>query len=72
MIISCPYCNGDIIILELNCKIFRHGQFKDTGKQLNPHASKELCDKVIEEDLVYGCAKPFKIVNGKAEKCDYI
>jgi len=72
MNVTCPYCNGEIIIIELNCKIFRHAVFKDNGKQLDPHASKELCDRVIEENLVYGCAKPFRIVDGKVEKCDYI
>ncbi len=71
MNISCPHCNGEIIIIELNCKIFRHAVFKD-GKQLNSHASKEECDKVVREGLVYGCAKPFQIINGKAVKCDYI
>ncbi len=71
MNINCPHCNGEIIIIELNCKIFRHACFKD-GKQLNPHASKEECDRVINEGLVYGCAKPFQIINGKAVKCDYI
>jgi hypothetical protein len=72
MNVTCPHCNGEIIITELNCGIFRHCLFKDTGKQLNPHSSKEICDLVIKENLVYGCAKPFKINNGIIEKCDYI
>jgi hypothetical protein len=70
-ILSCPHCKGEIIILKLNCKIFRHAVFKD-GKQLNPHASKEECERVVRENLVYGCAKPFQIIDGKAIKCDYI
>jgi len=56
----------------LNCKIFRHAIFKNGGIQLNPHASKEECDKVIKDNLVYGCAKPFEIINEKAVKCEYI
>jgi hypothetical protein len=59
-------------VLELNCKIFRHGIYKETGKQLNPHATKEMCDYVIKENLVYGCARPFTIVAGKPIKCEYI
>ena len=72
LIVTCPYCDGEIQIIELNCKIFRHAIFKDSGKQLDPHASKEICDSVIKENLVYGCAKPFKIEDGKPVKCDYI
>jgi hypothetical protein len=71
MSLPCPHCGGEIQIIELNCKIFRHAVYKD-GKQLDPHASKELCDLVVKENLVYGCAKPFQIVDGKAVKCDYI
>lgn len=68
----CPHCGGEVQILSINCGIFRHAIFKENGKQLDPHAPKELCDRVVEENLVYGCAKPFRIVDGKAEKCDYI
>lgn len=72
MNVSCPHCGGLIEITELNCKIFRHAIFKNGGIQLNPHASKEECDKVIKDNLVYGCAKPFEIINEKAVKCEYI
>ncbi len=34
-IVLCPHCMEYIEILELNCKIFRHGVFKDSGKQIN-------------------------------------
>jgi hypothetical protein len=72
MEVVCPHCNGSVLIIELNCCILRHAVYKDSGKQLNPHASKELCDQVIKEGLVYGCAKPFKIINNQAVACDYI
>jgi hypothetical protein len=68
--VLCPHCGGGIEIMELNCKIFRHGQYKD-GKQLEPHASKSQCDKLSFENLIHGCGKPFKIVSGNAIKCDY-
>lgn len=68
---TCPHCDGEIVIIEMNCRIFRHAVFKN-GIQLNPHASKEECDRVVKENLVYGCAKPFQIKDGKIIKCDYI
>ena len=75
-IIQCPHCNDFIVIQELNCCIFRHGIFKETGQQINPHANKYLCDYYIYNNLIYGCGKPFKIiVNGEkliVEICDYI
>lgn len=72
MFVTCPHCEDYIEILEINCAIFRHGQFKDTNIQLPPHSPKELCDRVKDLSLIYGCGKPFKIVDGKAEVCDYI
>ena len=75
-IIICPHCNNYIIIKELNCGIFRHGIYKNTGKQINPHASKETCDELVKEDLIYGCGKPFQIIEinnaFEIKICDYI
>jgi len=62
MIIDCPYCNQSIIITKLNCKIFIHAVYKDSGKQINPHTSKNKCEKLIKENKIYGCGKQFKIV----------
>lgn len=31
MEIQCPNCNGEIIIDEINCNVFRHAYFKKTG-----------------------------------------
>lgn len=73
IVYECPHCQRSIIIIELNCKIFRCGIFKDTGKQLNPHASKDECDRVLKENLIYGCGKPFRITHDKKLIiCDYI
>lgn len=76
IIINCPHCNNLILIEELNCKIFRHGVIKETSKQINPHASKLECDYYIINNLIYGCGKPFKIIDNKnnyiVEICDYI
>lgn len=75
-VVNCPHCGGAVVILELNCKIFRHGTFIKDGKQINPHEIKELCDIYVKENLIYGCGKPFKVTKEgkeyKAEICDYI
>jgi hypothetical protein len=73
LVIKCPHCNDSIIIEELNCKIFRHGIFKDNHNQINPHATKVECDNYVLNDLIYGCGKPFRIIdNNIVEICDYI
>ncbi len=78
IVIFCPHCNNVIQIYrnEINCAIFRHGVFKQTGIQMNPHLPKIECDKLISQDLIFGCGKPFKLTkdneNYKAEICDYI
>ena len=69
---KCPHCSGEIQILAINCNVFRHAQYKSNGEQINPHASKEVCDLLIKEGLVNGCAKPFQIINGTITKCDYV
>lgn len=73
----CPNCYDEIIVhkSELNCKIFRHAIYKETYIQVNPHLSKQECDKLINDKLVYGCCKPFEIIE-KEDKlyviiCDY-
>jgi len=76
LIVSCPHCNEPIIIEQLNCCIFRHGIFKTTGLQICPHSSKELCEYYTNNNLIFGCGNPFKIIKHnneyKAIICDYI
>jgi len=56
--------------------IYRHGVYKETLKQIDPHMKKEECDRLANKGLIYGCGKPFKIIkeNGKYKifKCEYI
>ena len=78
--IICPNCGDFIEIEQVNCAIFRHGVFKDTLEQIDPHAPKELCDELVSRNFIFGCGKPFKLVIDvvdnrviyKAVKCDYI
>lgn len=76
--VECPHCTGIFIVSQsdINCRIFRHFVFKDTLQQLNPHAPKAECDRVVEESLGYGCARPIELIsNGHggwiAKKCEY-
>ena len=73
-IISCPYpdCNISIEIIEINCAIFRCGICKTSGQQINPHLQKEECDKLKKEDKIWGCGRPFQLIDGKLVPCDYI
>ena len=61
IVVHCPHCLEAIVIEQLNCCIFRHGTLKTNGQQIDPHASKELCDFYIKNELIYGCGKPFFI-----------
>ena len=69
----CPHCNMTIFVYknERNCGIFRCAIHKQ-GKAINPHASKEDCEKLVIDDMIYGCGKPFIIRNFHVEPCDYI
>lgn len=76
LIITCPHCDQFIIISQLNCKIFRHAVYIDTGIQVHPHLSKNECDTLVLSNKVYGCCKPFGLVMQNnayvAVICDYI
>lgn len=61
---KCPHCQEEIIVHknEVNCKIFRHGVYKSTKKQIDPHMKKEECDRLYNFGEIYGCGKPFRFV----------
>ena len=75
-IVICPHCKDPIIIQNINCGIFRHGVFKKTGKQLNPHLFQSTCEYLFNSKMIYGCGKPFKIIKKddvlNAIECGYI
>jgi hypothetical protein len=69
MIIKCPNCECEIIIEEndIKCGIFVHAVYKKNGKQVNPHSSQTLLNKLIKNKSIYGCGKIFNI-NKKLNK----
>lgn len=79
-LVACPHCLATIQIYqhEVNCKIFRHGVYKATMQNMNPHASKQECDFLFMNGLIHGCGKPFQIllepdlVSCRVESCGYI
>ena len=77
IIIECPHCKDHIIVnlKELNCKIFRHGTYKDSYKQIDPHLDKIMCDKLFNNGEIYGCGKPFELIQENNSfisiTCDY-
>lgn len=77
--IECPNCNDlvEINSEEFNCKIYRHGIYKENFKQIDPHLPKDICDELFNKNMIYGCGKPFKVIvddeyNVFIEKCGYI
>ena len=74
--VDCPHCYLWIEIVEINCAIFRHGILKSNSMQINPHSSEIDCKYFIDNNLIYGCGKPFKILHDgtkyNAIICDYI
>jgi hypothetical protein len=74
--IKCPHCDDFIYIEKLNCRIFRHAVYKKNNEQIDPHTPKNICEKLINNNEIYGCGKPFKIntINNihNAVICDYI
>jgi len=76
---ECPHCNGTVQVEEsaVACRIFRHATFKQPNNpQIPPHTPKEECEKLVAQNLVNGCAKPFMFYFAEpqnyVEACDYI
>jgi hypothetical protein len=68
----CPSCFQAIEIIETNCGIFRCGVMKDTMRQIDPHLPQSECERLVDDDLIYGCARPFKYAEGCLVVCDYM
>lgn len=78
MFTECPHCGQMIEIIELNCRIFRCGILKADYTQIGPHLSKLECDRLAAENLIFGCGKPFRILDAQSNEpviavaCDYV
>jgi hypothetical protein len=70
--VKCPHCFNFVEIEQINCAIFRHGVYKSNNKQIDPHLDKNKCDFLFNNNLIYGCGKPFKIIDNNSVVCDYI
>lgn len=71
---NCPRCQIQIEVLmsQLNCRIFRCGVYKHNMEPINPHASLEECTSLLEQDVIYGCTQPFKILQDMTVvTCEY-
>lgn len=79
-VFECPHCELIVQVLEkeLNCLIFRHGILKNNNTQINPHLSQNECERLSNDNLIYGCGKPFRLLKNtdneiyRVEICDYI
>lgn len=77
---KCPHCHQDVILYrsEINCRIYRHGIFRSNLQQIDPHSSQEQCRNYVEQNLIYGCGKPFRVeftIDNSdiyLSECDYI
>ena len=71
---ECPHCHLMVQVSQnaINCKIFRHGNYKDTFESIPPHASQLTCEELIREGKITGCGKPFLFDGTMVTKCDYI
>lgn len=78
VVLMCPHCDSPFEVISGNCLVFRHGVYISNGRQISPHASQSVCEKLVADGLIYGCGKPVKAVYDQAkkewaaEKCDYI
>lgn len=77
-VVECPHCQCSVLIFqnEINCAIFRHGVYRHSLEQINPHLPKDECEELVKDSAILGCGKPFKLhKNGdkwKALVCGYM
>ena len=73
-VFPCPHCGLLVQVprTEIRCSIFRHGVWRRDFGFCPPHASKRECDQWIEEELIWGCGKPFRFTGESVTLCGYI
>ena len=67
-------CVNNFIADELLEEMIEQKILSINPQQIQPHLPQQECEFLKNNNLIYGCGKPFKITeNGtKVEKCDYI
>ena len=78
-IFVCRHCNEEFVVNrnDFNCMILRHGVYRNNMNPISPHAPREECDMLYENNMIFGCGKPLKIIpledgNFDVIICDYI
>ncbi len=62
----CPHCNKELDFDPIECGTAIHGYLeKENYKQIDPHASRAVCEKYIRENAVAGCGKRILIIKSK-------
>lgn len=76
-LIDCPHCGGAVLMArepdEIRCGVFRHGVYKDHSGQIDPHASRETVQTLLDAGAVWGCGQPFSVdkATGVVSKCSW-
>jgi hypothetical protein len=76
-VFKCPHClcYTQIEPIYLSCLIFRHAYYKNSNMQIGAHTNQEDCERLVQDNLVSGCAKPFKFFRGNpnyVDICGYV
>lgn len=73
IVFQCPYCNQTLIVdsTEINCGIFRHAFDTHSGKQADPHTTKEEMKLLLSMPHVIGCGNAFQIRKGIVSACSW-
>lgn len=66
-LVSCPNCGVPIEIVAANCGIFICGA--TLAGQVNPHDEATASELKLSGKLVAGCAKQFRLVDGRPTPC---
>jgi hypothetical protein len=67
----CPNCYQRIHVESIQSGLFRCGVMKSTMVQIDPHLSEEECERLVSEDLIHGCGRPFRYEEGCLLFCDF-
>lgn len=57
----CPWCDGGVQVdqTQINCKIFRHGAFKNNGQQIGQHLPHNEAQNLVKDQQINACGHQF-------------